>query len=108
MVAKIDSNRGRITPESFPPDERVTTGTVARLFQVDISTVWDWCAKGILPAMRIPGRKTHLRILWADAVGLYESSLTSVAVTADAPGRVETKKQREQRGQAARKRMLAR
>ena len=61
-----------IGPAAYSLDQLVGTGAVGQLFGVADSTVNDWCRKGIIPAKRPP--RGHWRILWADAVELWERS----------------------------------
>jgi excisionase family DNA binding protein len=89
------AKRERVRIDTIATDEWVTPGPVASLFSVSVPTVSSWCKRGILPAIRLPGG-THYRILWADAVGLWERTRVSVA-----PGAYETKGQREARGRKA-------
>jgi hypothetical protein len=91
-----------IGPAAYPPDKLVGTGAVGHLFGVADSTVNDWCRKGIIPAKRPP--RGHWRILWADAVELWDSS--GYVRREDEPVR-ETAAQRKGWGKGTRRKALA-
>lgn len=52
--------------KAYENDDHLSTNECAAIARVNRRTVVSWIKEGKLPATRLPGRRGHYRIRWAD------------------------------------------
>lgn len=55
-----------INQNLYLQDEEISTLQAAAVAKMDRRTIVAWIHRGILPAMRNPGKRGHYRIVWRD------------------------------------------